>query len=315
MLGSILPLLLFPFAVSSHASPVRAGIHPGHGGAPAPAMPPPLEPPSYYSSALPTPTSIPNHDTSPQKPLNGNPADLEVPQHPVVPSPSAAAGLAIYYGTSPSSPEDPSLVHLCADDSISTILLGHVHGFKPTNGFPIVDFAAAGCTTKHADDDRLAPGLAWCPELGRQVQTCQTRGKKVFLSLGGSPHGNSTLSFVDAADARRAAVMLWSLFGQGNPHGPDMRPLGEAAVDGFDFAWTTTPSSSSSSVQAFADTLRTLSDMRKNYKPSHLSRTSACTTDDDEVLRDVIDVSFATADAGPGKVEGCASPYRRTLGA
>ncbi|KAL1636679.1 hypothetical protein SLS58_009666 [Diplodia intermedia] len=197
-------------------------------------MPPSLEPPSYYSSALPTPSSIPNHDSSPQKPLNGNPADQEVPQQPVTPSPSPAASLAIYYGTDSSSPEHPSLAELCADDSISTILLGHVHGFKATNGFPLVDFGAAGCTARHADDDRFAPGLAWCPELGRQVQTCQTRGKKVFLSIGGGG-SNTTLSFDDAADARRAAVMLWSLFGQGDPHGPDMRPLGEAAVDGFDF--------------------------------------------------------------------------------
>lgn len=223
MIGSILPLLVFPFAASSEASPVL-GVHPGHGGAPAPSMPPALEPPSYYSLTLPTPSSVPNHDDSQQKPLDGN---LE--QQPVAPLPSPAGTLAIYY-----SIEDSSLTELCADESIETVILGYVHGFEATNGFPVVDFGAA-CTAKHADDDQYAPGLASCPELGQQVQTCQNRGKKVFLSIGGGPSSNSTLSFVDAAGARRAAVMLWSLFGQGNPHGPDMRPLGEAAVDGFDF--------------------------------------------------------------------------------
>ncbi|KAF4539699.1 Cts1 protein [Lasiodiplodia theobromae] len=304
MLVSILPLLVFPFAASSEASPVL-GIHPGHGGAPAPAMPPPLEPPSYYSSALPTPSSVPNHDDSQQKPLD---------QQPVAPLPSPPGNLAIYY-----SADDSSLAELCADESIDTVILGYVHGFEATNGFPIVDFGAA-CTAKHADDDRHASGLASCPELGQQVQTCQTRGKKVFLSIGGGPRSNSTLSFVDPADARRAAVMLWSLFGQGNPHGPDMRPLGEAAVDGFDFAWTSA-AASSSSVQAFADTVRTLSDMPADGN-------------DEELLRDVIDIAFATADAGDDSVcnvssmkqsrfctegglesrtVGCASPYRTRL--
>lgn len=221
MFKSILPLLVFPFVTSSEANPI-GGIRPGHGGAPAPAYPPPVEPPSYYASALPTPSSIPNQDDS-QKPLIGKPVHHSSPAKP-------SASLAVYYGKN-SSPEDPTLSDLCEDDTIDTVILSYVSSFKTTNGFPIVDFGAA-CTTKHADDDRYAPGLATCPELGRQVQTCQTNGKKVFLSIGGP---RSAISFVDAADARRAAVMLWSLFGQGDPHGPDMRPLGEAAVDGFDF--------------------------------------------------------------------------------
>ncbi|GME23214.1 Kelch-type beta propeller [Neofusicoccum parvum] len=233
----------------------------------------------------------------------------------------------IYYGKN-SSPEDPTLEALCEDDSIATVILGYVHGFKTTNGFPIVDFGSS-CQEKHAEDDRYAPGLASCPQLGRQVKTCQTRGKKVFLSIGG-PQSQSSIAFVDAADARRAAVMLWSLFGQGDPHGPDMRPLGEAAVDGFDFA-------PSPSIRAFASTLRTLSDMRKNYKPSHLSTTPACANADDddpdavrELLRDLIDVGFSPATPSAtsemcevGRMKdsrfckdaemqsGCAGPYRR----
>ncbi|EKG13939.1 hypothetical protein MPH_08938 [Macrophomina phaseolina MS6] len=320
MLRSILPLLVFPFVASSEANPI-GGIRPGHGGPPAPANPPPVEPPSYYSSALPTPSSIQNHDDS-QQPLNARPVDDSSPAKPS----ASPANLAVYYGKD-SSPEDPTLAALCGDDAIDTVILSYVNGFRTTNGFPILDFGEA-CTTKHADDDRYAPGLATCPELGRQVQTCQTSGKKVFLSIGGP---RSAISFVDAADARRAAVMLWSLFGQGGSHSPDMRPLGEAAVDGFDFAWTSTPSPS---IRDFASTLRTLSNKRTNYKTCSISTTPACAAADEDdkesardLLRDVVDVAFLPAAAedvceigrmpesklcGVQKISGgCAGPYRR----
>lgn len=79
--------------------------------------------------------------------------------------------------------------------------------------------------------------------------------------------------------------------------------------------------------------------MRKNYKPSHISRTPACVAaavdgNEEELLRDVIDIAFATVDAGDDSVcnvssmkqsrfctemdletrtVGCASPYRTRL--
>lgn len=174
---------------------------------------------------------IPSHDDS-QKPLDGKPADVS---HPAKPS-TSPAGRAVYYGQI-SSPGDATLEALCEDAAIDTVIIGHVHSFRISNGFPIVDFGSS-CPDKHAEDDAYAPGLASCPELGRQVQACQANGKKVFLSIGGrrsETTEDSTVDFADAADARRAAIMLWSLFGQGDPHGPDMRPLGDAAVDGFDF--------------------------------------------------------------------------------
>lgn len=218
---------------------------------------------------------------------------------------------------SPSSPEHDineshsSLSALCrdSDSSLSTIILGSITSFNPSNGFPIADFSAAGCTRARHPRDPWAPGLAKCPELGDEVRRCQELGRKVVLRIGsgggagGGKHGEvegpidgttttstitalpteeeeqlaSALWFRDAPDARRAAVNLWKLFGQGDTHGPtgadSMRPLGEGVVvDGFDLGELLSPFGGSGSVTWSSRGLPGVGGDWRTYLSVHLSQ-------------------------------------------
>nr|KYP77191.1 Acidic endochitinase [Cajanus cajan] len=69
-----------------------------------------------------------------------------------------------------------------------------------------------------------------CSFLSNQIKACQNQGVKVMLSIGGND-GNHDLS--SAVEARTFAEYLWNNFlgGQSNT-----RPLGNAILDGIDFA-------------------------------------------------------------------------------
>ncbi|KAK8245930.1 hypothetical protein IWZ00DRAFT_334312 [Phyllosticta capitalensis] len=307
-------------------------IHPGHGG-PPPSQPvePPLSSQNLDSSSF----AKPQQGSGPQRLFNDRP-----------PHQGAAAVIYPADAPSPSSPEHDineshsSLSALCrdSDSSLSTIVLGSITSFNPSNGFPIADFSAAGCTRARHPRDPWAPGLAKCPELGDEVRRCQELGRKVVLRIGsgggagGGKHGEvegpidgttttsttttlpteeeeqlaSALWFRDAPDARRAAVNLWKLFGQGDTHGPtgadSMRPLGEGVVvDGFDLA--PSPSDSRDSYfGTFASTLHDLAHKRTNRTPCHISTTPAClpstlfsNLDRLDEVREAVDVVYTPA--------------------
>jgi len=64
---------------------------------------------------------------------------------------------------------------------------------------------------------------------GREdIQTCQSLGKIVLLSLGGAV---GTYGFKNANQAETFATTLWNMFAEG--YG-SLRPFGDALVDGFD---------------------------------------------------------------------------------
>ncbi|KAK7559286.1 hypothetical protein IWX50DRAFT_655201 [Phyllosticta citricarpa] len=365
-LRSILSLGIFiNTALSTFHYPQE--IHPGHGG------PPPLRPlePPFPNPDLDQPSHSlvpPQEDSGRQRPLNDRP-------------PRKAAAV-IYPADSPalSSPEheneshSSSLLSLCQDSPLSTIIFGTITSFSQSNGFPVADLSAAGCTRTRSSHDTLAPGLAACPDLGDEVRRCQELGKKVVLRIGkggggdvnskgvvegptdGSKSSLSTeaknelnngpgeyqesgfaLGFKDAPDARRAALMLWKLFGQGDTHGPagadSMQPLGDGvSVDGFDLA-PYHRDSNISSLEAyffatFVSTLHDLAHRRKNSKPCHISTTLECLPaaffffpyEIDE-LREAIDVIYApitqmatAEESGEDQLEeGCAARYRRVV--
>lgn len=61
--------------------------------------------------------------------------------------------------------------------------------------------------------------------------SCQSKGVKVLLSIGGTFSGNYKLS--SASDAQDVAAYLWNNFLGGTSAVP--RPLGNASLDGIDF--------------------------------------------------------------------------------
>ncbi|KAI8083176.1 glycoside hydrolase superfamily [Halteromyces radiatus] len=63
----------------------------------------------------------------------------------------------------------------------------------------------------------------------KEIQTCQKKGKKVLLSLGGA---SGSYGLNSGKDGKMWADQLWNTFGNGQVG--NKRPFGKAVVDGFD---------------------------------------------------------------------------------
>ncbi|KAL4384045.1 hypothetical protein GQ457_15G002500 [Hibiscus cannabinus] len=73
------------------------------------------------------------------------------------------------------------------------------------------------------------PASNGCASVSNGIRSCQSRGVKVMLSIGG---GAGSYSLGSQADARNVADYLWNNFLGGSS---SSRPLGSAVVDGIDF--------------------------------------------------------------------------------
>ena len=82
----------------------------------------------------------------------------------------------------------------------------------------------------NAVDSPVFPGssLPDCSFLAQDIQTCQSRGKILVLSLGGA---TGAASFSSAAQATAFGEQLWNLFLGGSSA---TRPFGGAVLDGID---------------------------------------------------------------------------------
>lgn len=143
-------------------------------------------------------------------------------------NPNGTSNLFVYYAQA--SGRSARLDDLCVHPAVDVVILGFIRDFNGTAGYPTVDFGPWICPGRRPLDAAVAPGLATCPELAAQVQKCQDRGKKIFISIGGA---TSNTSFDSDGDARDAARRLWQLFGEGS-ESSDLRPLANVTVDGFD---------------------------------------------------------------------------------
>ena len=66
-----------------------------------------------------------------------------------------------------------------------------------------------------------------CQFLASAIQTCQSKGKIVTLSLGGA---TGAAGFTSDAQASQFATTLWNLFLGGSS---STRPFGNAVLDGY----------------------------------------------------------------------------------
>ena len=71
---------------------------------------------------------------------------------------------------------------------------------------------------------------AQCPAVAASIKTCQARGKKVVMSLGGAA---GVYGFTSNADAQQYAQIIWQMFLGGTAPGWP-RPFGDAVLDGID---------------------------------------------------------------------------------
>ncbi|KAG6525422.1 acidic endochitinase-like [Zingiber officinale] len=127
---------------------------------------------------------------------------------------SEAGSIAVYWGQ---NGNEGSLADACATGNYKFVLVA----FLPTFGngqTPMINLAG------HCD-----PYSNGCTGLSADVKSCQRRGVKVLLSIGG---GAGSYYLTSSQDAKQVAGYLWNNFLGGSAAS---RPLGDAVLDGIDF--------------------------------------------------------------------------------
>ncbi|KAK9379972.1 glycoside hydrolase superfamily, partial [Kockiozyma suomiensis] len=136
-------------------------------------------------------------------------------------STSARNNVAVYWGQA-SAGSQQSLATYCESDDVDIIILSFLTTFFASDNLPEVNFAGA------CSDTFSGTTLLKCDQIASDISTCQSKGKKVLLSLGGAV---GTYGFTDDSQASDFATTLWNIFGGGTS---DYRPFGSSIVDGFD---------------------------------------------------------------------------------
>ncbi|GMJ13886.1 Lysozyme 1, chitinase A [Hibiscus trionum] len=125
-----------------------------------------------------------------------------------------AGGIAIYWGQ---NRNEGTLAETCATGSYDFVNIA----FLPTFGngkTPMIDLA-----------DHCDPYSNGCTNLSSDIKSCQAKGIKVMLSIGGGAGRYYLASF---NDAKRVATYLWNNFLGGES---TSRPFGDVVLDGIDF--------------------------------------------------------------------------------
>jgi chitinase len=151
--------------------------------------------------------------------------------------PGASDNLAVYYAQTPVTNQVP-LDALCQNSSVDIIILAFLNNYFAGGDYPSVNFGAA-CGGQTDIMTQKGTDLLYCADLMERIKTCQSIGKKVFLSLGGSI---STSNFTSDDQAIRFAKAVWDLFGAGDGEDPGLRPFGDVILDGFDIGILASPS-------------------------------------------------------------------------
>ncbi|KFY86890.1 hypothetical protein V498_07353 [Pseudogymnoascus sp. VKM F-4517 (FW-2822)] len=158
---------------------------------------------------------------------------------------SARSAVAAYWGQS-----GGSLRSYCDTADIDYIPIGFINFFPAQgNGWPGSNYASS-CWAEYYD----APGyngvdnntnnllLSHCPDMAQDIQYCQSKGKKILLSLGGGP---DTYHLTGKVDGEAFADFLWKAYGPKTTAWKGPRPFDPlpgtpgdeiaTIVDGYDF--------------------------------------------------------------------------------
>ncbi|KAL3686098.1 hypothetical protein R1sor_004120 [Riccia sorocarpa] len=150
----------------------------------------------------------------------------------------SAGSLASYWGQ---NGNEGSLADVCSSRSYDILMISFLNVFG--NGqTPALNLAG------HCD-----PSSGGCQGLASDVQSCQTSGKKVILSLGGAVGSYGLSSTQDAQDV---AQYLWDNFFGGSSASS---PLGAVQLDGIDLDIEAGGSS------YYSDLIATLRSLAQNY--------------------------------------------------
>ncbi|KAM0935563.1 putative chitinase [Dioscorea sansibarensis] len=128
---------------------------------------------------------------------------------------SHAGSIAIYWGQ---NGNEGTLAETCATGNYAFVNLAFLCVFG--NG-QIPQLNLAGHCDPSSDNG--------CAGLSQDIKSCQSRGVKVILSIGG---GAGAYALASKDDARQVARYLWNNYLGGQS---SQRPLGDAVLDGVDF--------------------------------------------------------------------------------
>ncbi|KAG7191251.1 Chitinase 1, partial [Scheffersomyces spartinae] len=129
----------------------------------------------------------------------------------------AASEVAVYWGQNSAGGQE-RLSTYCDSTSVDIVLVSFINGFPNLE----VNFSnQCGAT--------FPSGLLHCPQIGEDIKYCQSKGKKVMISMGGA---SGSYGFSSEAEGSEFATTLWNKFGGGSDA---ERPFDDAVVDGFDF--------------------------------------------------------------------------------
>ncbi|OSX65770.1 carbohydrate-binding module family 5 protein [Postia placenta MAD-698-R-SB12] len=112
------------------------------------------------------------------------------------------------------------------DDIIDAIPIAFLNVFFGEGGEPSIDLANT-CSTS-SDPVFEGTQLPDCSFLGPDIETCQSAGKIVTISLGGA---SGSIGFSNESQAEGFANTIWDLFLGGSS---SIRPFGDAVLDGID---------------------------------------------------------------------------------
>ncbi|XP_020228272.1 hevamine-A [Cajanus cajan] len=160
-----------------------------------------------------------------------------------------ADNIAIYWGQNSG---EGSLRETCETGHYSFVNIAFVNKFG--NGQSPTLFLA------HCD-----PVMGNCFSIARDIKSCQKQGIKVMLSIGGA---SFSYSLTSNDDAKNVSYYLWHNFLGGNS---SSRPLGDAILDGIDFAIGGSPST-----QHWEDLAHHLKSHSTRRKKVYLSAAPQC---------------------------------------
>ncbi|KAJ1954312.1 Chitinase 2 [Linderina pennispora] len=117
---------------------------------------------------------------------------------------------------------EQDLAKYCQGDTFDIINFSFVTNYN-ISGLPVLNHAGH-CETRFNGTNTLT-----CPDIGADIKTCQAKGIKIVLSLGGG--GIYSYVLASDADGKTFADTIWNMF-LGGSH--DYRPYGNAVLDGID---------------------------------------------------------------------------------
>ncbi|CAI7601528.1 unnamed protein product [Penicillium glandicola] len=133
-------------------------------------------------------------------------------------------------------------------------------------GAPELDFALA---TKDCDVFE-GTQLKNCPSVGKDIETCQKKGKTILLSIGGATYSEG--GFKSEQEAKDGAKLMWETFGPKQESSKALRPFGDVALDGFDLDFE----ANVQNMAPFANEMRSLMEADKSDQKFYLTAAPQC---------------------------------------